>query len=564
MGNIEEKQMIDKPKVPKKFLTDKVLENVGQDKFGHKDLVTQLGNIINEKETPIHIGIFGQWGVGKTSIVKLYKKEIESDIIINGKGVDKEDKIAFITIPVWKYTKDESLRNKFILKIAEELKIDIDELKEEIYGTRTIESPLFTKPKLFLDELKNFKKNFPFKLLIYPFISVILSILILKFCFDFSLKSISDYFSPIALLVLSVLPSMGKHVLRSINSAKVKISFSRFDSAEQFENRFAKMIEKKVCKKIIFIDDLDRCTHQQVIQTLETIKTYLDIEGCVFIIACDPIMIKRAVIQSNEILGYTEQDGTFYLEKFFHHYIFVPPIIPDNMREYAKHMITEVPLSIVHDIPNKKQLDDVIFILAYKDVMNPRKIIVLVNSFVVDFYIAKDREKGDDNLIDGSITKTPQPLAILTVIKHDFSFVFNDLLKHPRLLELIKEKRVNETQDEMIIKRYIFEKSSEQESKNIIGYDGVPDESKGQQPTVKFEADKNVYPLKEDILNLEDFLSLCSDSWIKADITPYLYLTLDETYDAIKDIVDNPRELDKAIRDNKFETIDKAIENAAG
>jgi len=51
------------------------------------------------------------------------------------------------------------------------------------------------------------------------------------------------------------------------------------------------LIKKDKSKKVIFIDDLDRCSKEKVVKTLETIKTFLDVETCIFIIACDDEII---------------------------------------------------------------------------------------------------------------------------------------------------------------------------------------------------------------------------------------------------------------------------------
>lgn len=42
---------------------------------------------------------------------------------------------------------------------------------------------------------------------------------------------------------------------------------------------------------VIFIDDLDRCTPEGALEILESIKTFFDIEGIIYVIGMDPSTI---------------------------------------------------------------------------------------------------------------------------------------------------------------------------------------------------------------------------------------------------------------------------------
>jgi predicted KAP-like P-loop ATPase len=44
-------------------------------------------------------------------------------------------------------------------------------------------------------------------------------------------------------------------------------------------------------KIIIFVDDLDRCTPERALELLESIKTFFDIEGIIYVIGIDPSTI---------------------------------------------------------------------------------------------------------------------------------------------------------------------------------------------------------------------------------------------------------------------------------
>ena len=69
-----------------------------------------------------NIGLFGEWGSGKSSIIRTFKKKIESETKANGKQV------RVITYDAWKYAND-SFRRMFLLQMQTEPGFDRNELK---------------------------------------------------------------------------------------------------------------------------------------------------------------------------------------------------------------------------------------------------------------------------------------------------------------------------------------------------------------------------------------------------------------------------------------------------
>lgn len=107
-----------------KFLKDTPIgkETEGFFDFYHKSVAPALRSII-ENDTCVHtIGLFGRWGTGKSTIVRLLKED----------GVASSQIIEF---DCWKYEKD-SLRRQLLLQIAKDLKLkqkEIDEIEKEFY-----------------------------------------------------------------------------------------------------------------------------------------------------------------------------------------------------------------------------------------------------------------------------------------------------------------------------------------------------------------------------------------------------------------------------------------------
>src|SRR5215813_7502948 len=103
--------------------------------------------------------------------------------------------------------------------------------------------------------------------------------------------------------------------------------------------------ETKKFKMVIFIDDLDRCTPERALEILESIKTFFDIEGIVFVIGIDPStidpIIKTKYGVESKIDGLESKiDGMKYLQKIvqlpYPIPLWNPPSLSDTIREMIK------------------------------------------------------------------------------------------------------------------------------------------------------------------------------------------------------------------------------------
>lgn len=85
------------------------------------------------------------------------------------------------------------------------------------------------------------------------------------------------------------------------------------------------MIDKSEIKKlVVIIDDLDRCTPERIIENLEAIKLFLNVDKTAFIIGADPRIVRHAIefrYKTDGIENAVDQDSqnkrivSDYLEK---------------------------------------------------------------------------------------------------------------------------------------------------------------------------------------------------------------------------------------------------------
>ena len=124
-----------------------------------------------------------------------------------------------------------------------------------------------------------------------------------------------------------------------------------------FRNDFQALIEKTGLKAfVILIDDLDRCSPERVIENLEAVKLFLNVDRTAFVVAADRRIVENAIrIRYSELFSAAreapvEQDlVTDYLEKLIQVPYTLPKLAPHEVRSYMSFLFL------------KKYLDQVAF-----------------------------------------------------------------------------------------------------------------------------------------------------------------------------------------------------------
>ncbi|HTU72828.1 MAG TPA: Clp protease N-terminal domain-containing protein [Trebonia sp.] len=125
---------------------------------------------------------------------------------------------------------------------------------------------------------------------------------------------------------------------------------------------------------VAFVDDLDRCSDEAIVQVCEAVKLYLDAPGLIFIFACDLSVIARGGPLSRD--G-SESAGRAYLEKIVQVVHRLPP--PDEGQ------LTELIQGYARRSGTAALIDKTITrILIESAGRNPRRIKRIINSIVLE------------------------------------------------------------------------------------------------------------------------------------------------------------------------------------
>ncbi len=265
----------------------------------HADLIVEV--IKDDKVLPVTIGVFGDWGSGKSSILKIIKEELENlddgsfVLYFNGwvfEGYD-DAKAALLESIVNAFTKNEKLSAK------------IKNQTQKLLGSIKWMSVLGFSLKNIV--LPGAAAYFTGGLSLIPFIAQNLSKMDPKELLE-NLKG-----------------DKAEELLKSFVKEKDQIDETIL--VREFRDDFSKMIEEsKIKKLVVLIDDLDRCTPDRIIENLEAIKLFLNVERTAFVIGADPRIVKNAIeIKYNTKI---ENDNKRIVEVYLEKLIQIPYHLP--------------------------------------------------------------------------------------------------------------------------------------------------------------------------------------------------------------------------------------------
>jgi len=313
------------------------------DDLGYENFVKNLETVIFNAKPPFTLGVYGGWGIGKTSIMKqLYFRiggQLPSFLLPLSNDVNQE-------------------------KIDVEMQREIDKWKEERKKNRKPDQIAVW----FNPWQHQFEKN--------PVIGLLQEI---REHFNFFSKAAGEAKKLLTTTVrsgLGILSGLIKELTKiDVDVDKIEQYGTRYEtenfdiksSSQKFRLLFEKAVDELVGSKkdrlFIFIDDLDRCTDEHIVKLLEGIKLYLSTSNCIFIFGMD----QRNVIKALEKQNIDRE----YLDKLFQGIIRIP--LSKNYEAFIEKIVTNY-FPGTGTVGLSKLLSDILE-------KNPRKVKNFLNSF---------------------------------------------------------------------------------------------------------------------------------------------------------------------------------------
>lgn len=270
--------------------------------------VSQIVTEILETEAmlPVSIGVFGNWGAGKSSLLNLIEQQI------------KPDEWIIIKFDAWLYQGFDDARAALLETIASHL---IQAAKDE---------------ETILQKSKNlFARINALRLLGLMAEGAALAAGVPTFgliskTFETAKESLDGVQNETE---SKQIVEVGKNLVDSgKNLIKPKEKQTPPQQIDEFRKEYGEILQDLGKKLVIVIDNLDRCLPANAIQTLEAIRLFLFLNRTAFIIAADEEMIRHSVAEHYKDLSYRHQID--YLDKLIQIPIRVPKAGVLEIRAY--------------------------------------------------------------------------------------------------------------------------------------------------------------------------------------------------------------------------------------
>lgn len=408
------------------LVQDREVEDPTEDRFDHRQIADQLANLSLSVPDPSNIALYGPWGSGKSGIGNLVQKQLA-----------QSRDVRFARFDAFKYAEN-PLRRNFVSAVAAALDIHDDEFHGDLYAGRTTTD--FAVPATRLARLAATFLSLAFVICL-GLLAIVAGVAAIQngpFGDDFRTMSkqvINAALAPAALLsALVALAGRSLGVERKIDKA---------ESDEQFEKVFSRLIRRANKHRIVlFVDELDRCAPADVVATLDAVRTFLGVRGCVFVVAADRQVLEEALTTDarqatpSDAVNPYYSAGSAYLDKVFQYQLIVPPLLQHSVTRFALELVRSRP-GIWKELG--PDLDLTVSILVPSHVRSPRRVKNLLNAFVLSYRLAEARQAA--GLLATDVKERADEIARLVCFQVEFPLFARRLVMDARLPEYVLRLR---------------------------------------------------------------------------------------------------------------------------
>jgi KAP family P-loop domain len=319
-------------------------EPAGRPALGFDQYARAFAAIILQSDPRFAVGIFGDWGSGKTTLMRAIERELQAD-----------ETVVTLWFNAWRYEREEHL----IVPLLDTLR---EVLKE--WAERPDRDP----------DLRERARR--------------------------AAATVSGAAGALlaGLSVTAGIPG-GPSLVFDVDRAQADWRQREEAAAQQprslyhavfraLQQSLARFVECGRQRIVVFIDDLDRCLPTSALQVLESMKLFFDLEGFVFVVGLDREVVQRAIELKYRPLeaaaGTVDSpvNGSEYIKKVFQLPFTLPPISVRQVDEFLASLADAgLPVEQREDLLKRVRphLDHVITEAG----VNPREVKRYLNSYTL-------------------------------------------------------------------------------------------------------------------------------------------------------------------------------------
>lgn len=202
------------------------------DKLGREGYAKGLANVALGCDTPLVVGLYGRWGIGKTSLLELIRQKLE-----------ESNDVKTVWFNAWEHQFDDHPALALLHTMIEQLGLSKNKSMEKMLST----------------------------------IIRAISGLVLKATTPLNVDDIEK-------------------TLEAYEKQNFLVQEARVQLRNHFGVIVRETLERNNRKRIVFfIDDLDRCLSEHILTVLEALKLYFNLPGCIYFLAVDRAELEASI-----------------------------------------------------------------------------------------------------------------------------------------------------------------------------------------------------------------------------------------------------------------------------
>ena len=335
-------------------------------------------NIIKNSHPKFSIGVFGDWGTGKTTLINSVDKALQTD--------------------------------RDLVKI----RLEASRYKREMFPlVSLLKSIAYTLPAE--KEFENLKQKLETS-----------AINFLKRTPDILTSIISKYASEEDEISHEMINTFKKELNSKIQLiAELDRDTIYFDGFKEIKKEIRNLrVDNPAFRIVIFVDDLDKCSPGKAFEILEMIRVFHDIEGFIYIIGISHDMIvKLSKVGNSE----SSIDGERYIKKLIQVPITLPKWSNQDIVRLVKDLIKK---GMIHD-KFKDVVDKNIELISVAIDNNPREIKRFLNNFFVacEIFSGKKNFEAKELIFSSKKNFEAKELLVVQAVHLRWNKFYNILVK---------------------------------------------------------------------------------------------------------------------------------------
>ncbi len=298
----------------------------------HADLIREV--VTDSKLLPVTIGVFGDWGSGKTSIMHMLRRDLDAEDESNAERAAALEGVVVIYFNGWLFEGYDDAKSALLTSILAQL------AEHQRFGPRVRDKAVALLKRV--NWMRVAKLGF--------------TEVALPAVMAYATGGISAVPTLATLLGKTLggtsVSSGGGHPSEPSKDGKKPDLKDLIQEAPEsdptdvrsFREDFGEMLKESTIQTlVVLIDDLDRCSPERIIENLEAIKLFLNVENTAFVIGADPRIVRHAIaVRYKDAVEAAGKDGaeqaerliTDYIEKLIQVPYHLPRLSPAEIETY--------------------------------------------------------------------------------------------------------------------------------------------------------------------------------------------------------------------------------------